>query len=129
MQRVPLDRLIVSHNQEDQRIHPYYDGMVTEEHGLPLDVYYEIIWKKRLGFSNWHWHEKIQILLAIQGDMAVMLTDQKFELHPGEGLIMNAGQLHRVIPRQQKSGILVCLNLSPSAVSYTHLTLPTILLV
>lgn len=58
MQRVPLDRLIVSHNQEDQRIHPYYDGMVTEEHGLPLDVYYEIIWKKRLGFSNWHWHEK-----------------------------------------------------------------------
>lgn len=45
MQRVPLDRLIVSHNQEDQRIHPYYDGMVTEEHGLPLDVYYEIIWK------------------------------------------------------------------------------------
>lgn len=47
--------------------------------------------------------------------MAVMLTDQKFELHPGEGLIMNAGQLHRVIPRQQKSGILVCLNLSPSA--------------
>ena len=44
-----------------------------------------------------------------------MLTDQKFELHPGEGLIMNAGQLHRVIPRQQKSGILVCLNLSPSA--------------
>ena len=56
MQRVPLDRLIVSHNQEDQRIHPYYDGMVTEEHGLPLDVYYEIIWKKRLGFSNWHWH-------------------------------------------------------------------------
>lgn len=115
MQRVPLDRLIVSHNQEDQRIHPYYDGMVTEEHGLPLDVYYEIIWKKRLGFSNWHWHEKIQILLAIQGDMAVMLTDQKFELHPGEGLIMNAGQLHRVIPRQQKSGILVCLNLGPSA--------------
>ena len=85
MQRVPLDRLIVSHNQEDQRIHPYYDGMVTEEHGLPLDVYYEIIWKKRLGFSNWHWHEKIQILLAIQGDMAVMLTDQKFELHPGKG--------------------------------------------
>ena len=81
----------------------------------PLTFITKSFGKKRLGFSNWHWHEKIQILLAIQGDMAVMLTDQKFELHPGEGLIMNAGQLHRVIPRQQKSGILVCLNLSPSA--------------
>lgn len=36
MQRVPLDRLIVSHNQEDQRIHPYYDGMVTEGMDCPL---------------------------------------------------------------------------------------------
>ena len=68
MQRVPLDRLIVSHNQEDQTDPSLRTmGWSRRSHGLPLDVYYEIIWKKRLGFSNWHWHEKIQILLAIQG--------------------------------------------------------------
>ena len=32
MQRVPLDRLIVSKKKEKQRIHTYYDGMVTEEY-------------------------------------------------------------------------------------------------
>lgn len=118
MKRINLDQLIRSHSEADIAAGGIQEAMGRAADSLPLYAYYEILNKKSLGFTNWHWHEEVECLLVIQGDINFYVDEQHFIVHPGEGLIINSRQLHMSRPVTPGTGILVCFKFSPRVLQF-----------
>lgn len=42
----------------------------------------------------WHWHEELEILIVSEGSVLAAAGGEKYHLHAGDGLFINAGVLH-----------------------------------
>ena len=74
------------------------------QHGTPLfpcAAYDEDPGKYLVGNIPWHWHEEIEIVLAVDGDTLVLCDEAEFLLHTGEMIFVNANVLHK-LKRGQK---------------------------
>jgi len=74
------------------------------QHGTPLfpcAAYDEDPGKYLVGNIPWHWHEEIEIILAVEGDTLVLCDEAEFLLHAGEMIFVNTNVLHK-LKRGQK---------------------------
>ena len=74
------------------------------QHGTPLFPcagYDEDPGKYLVGNIPWHWHEEIEIVLAVEGDTLVLCDEAEFLLHAGEMIFVNTNVLHK-LKRGQK---------------------------
>jgi AraC-like DNA-binding protein len=55
-----------------------------------------------VGNIPWHWHEEIEIVLALEGDTLVICGETEYLLHPGEAIFVNSNVLHK-LKRAQKN--------------------------
>jgi len=63
------------------------------EHGDPISIYYDEIHKYTEGFIRWHWHPQLEFVLAVT-PTELHFSDKKLRLEAGDGVFINAGQLH-----------------------------------
>lgn len=47
------------------------------------------------GYVTWHYHPECELMLVQQGSFSVDLSDETFELHEGDVIILGNSQLHR----------------------------------
>ena len=74
------------------------------QHGTPLFPcagYDEDPGKYLVGNIPWHWHEEIEVILAVEGDTLVLCDEAEFLLHAGEMIYVNTNVLHK-LKRWQK---------------------------
>ena len=74
------------------------------QHGTPLFPcagYDEDPGKYLVGNIPWHWHEEIEVILAVEGDTLVLCDEAEFLLHAGEMIFVNTNVLHK-LKRGQK---------------------------
>jgi len=74
------------------------------KHGTPVfpcAAYDEDPGKYLVGNIPWHWHEEMEIILALEGETRVLCGEKEFLLHPGEAVFCNANVLHK-LKRGQK---------------------------
>ena len=74
------------------------------QHGTPVFPcagYDEDPGKYLVGNIPWHWHEEIEIVLAVEGDTLVLCDEAEFLLHAGEMIFVNTNVLHK-LKRGQK---------------------------
>ena len=46
-----------------------------------------------------HWHSELELFVLLEGLVTVCVGDQSYELHAGEGIFINTGIIHAVIPK------------------------------
>jgi AraC-like DNA-binding protein/mannose-6-phosphate isomerase-like protein (cupin superfamily) len=74
------------------------------KHGTPIFPcagYDEDPGKYLVGNIPWHWHEELEIVLALEGDTRVICGETEYLLHPGEAIFVNSNVLHK-LKRAQK---------------------------
>lgn len=47
------------------------------------------------GFTNWHYHKQLELLLIMEGQLEVYLEEDSYQLDPGEVIIIGDSELHR----------------------------------
>ncbi|HWQ98142.1 MAG TPA: AraC family transcriptional regulator [Clostridia bacterium] len=75
------------------------------QHGTPIFPcagYDEDPGKYLVGNIPWHWHEEMEVVLAVEGDTLVICGETEYLLHPGEALFVNSNVLHK-LKRAQKN--------------------------
>ncbi|GKU80129.1 AraC family transcriptional regulator [Paenibacillus sp. L3-i20] len=48
-----------------------------------------------LGFSNWHYHKQLELLLILEGELDVYLEEETYQMKAGDLIILGASELHR----------------------------------
>jgi AraC-like DNA-binding protein/mannose-6-phosphate isomerase-like protein (cupin superfamily) len=75
------------------------------KHGTPIFPcagYDEDPGKYLVGNIPWHWHEELEVVLAVEGDTLVICGETEYVLHPGEAIFVNSNVLHK-LKRAQKN--------------------------
>ena len=85
---------------------------------LPLAVYTTVIRRHVLGFVNWHWHEELQFCLVTRGAVEFHVSETVLSLSPGQGIFINAGQLHMARDGDGQ-GAYLCLDFHPRLIAGT----------
>ena len=85
---------------------------------LPLAVYTTVIRRNVLGFVNWHWHEELQFCLVTRGAVEFHVSETVLSLSPGQGIFINAGQLHMARDGDGQ-GAYLCLDFHPRLIAGT----------
>lgn len=47
------------------------------------------------GFTNWHFHKQLELLLILEGDLDVYIDEECYHLTSGDVMIIGASELHR----------------------------------
>jgi AraC-like DNA-binding protein len=74
------------------------------KHGTPIFPcagYDEDPGKYLVGNIPWHWHEEMEIVLAVEGETLVICGETEYLLHQGEAIFVNSNVLHK-LKRGQK---------------------------
>lgn len=75
------------------------------KHGTPIFPcagYDEDPGEYLVGNIPWHWHEEMEVILAVEGDTLVLCGETEYMLHPGEVIFVNSNVLHK-LKRGQKN--------------------------
>ena len=76
------------------------------KHGTPIfpcAAYDEDPGKYLTGNIPWHWHEEMEIILAVEGETRVLCGETEFLLQPGEAVFANCNVLHKL--KRGQSGV------------------------
>lgn len=66
--------------------------------GFPMKVYQNDFTKYAGQKIQWHWHEELEFVVVTSGEVQFSIASDSFLLHEGEGILINANVLHRMIP-------------------------------
>ncbi len=61
---------------------------------LPVAIYNDDLRQKPVPY---HWHDEIELIVVVEGQMELICELEKFVLKKGEGIFINAGRLHSCI--------------------------------
>lgn len=65
---------------------------------LVLDVAGDRGYPRNPGFRVMHWHEDLQFIYVLEGDITIQTLDAKITLHEGEAVFINRDVVHLVMP-------------------------------
>lgn len=83
-------KTVVDHSLRELRRHGSED--------FPIGIYRDDFSQFEHGQIPWHWHEEIQFDYVLNGRILVQVGSRAFILREGEGIFINTGLLHRIVP-------------------------------
>ncbi|MEY8337562.1 AraC family transcriptional regulator [Lachnospiraceae bacterium 62-35] len=84
---------------------------------FPLAVYTTQINRNVLGFIHWHWHDELQFCIVTSGTVQFHINNHVLVLPEGDGLFINAEQLHKAENFQGIDSSYICFDLHPRLIS------------
>lgn len=69
-----------------------------------------------------HWHEDIELVVALSGEMQYNVNGEIITLHAGEGIIVNARQLHHGFSDRKNECDFICILFHPMLLCLTRST-------
>ncbi|MGN7115343.1 AraC family transcriptional regulator [Lysinibacillus odysseyi] len=81
---------------------------------LPLACYKTTIQQNVHGYIPLHWHEEVQFVFVVEGNIRFQVNEQEITVEKGNGLFINSQCLHGAKDGQYRNGIYICLNVLPS---------------
>ncbi len=54
----------------------------------------------------YHWHEEIELIVVLEGEMEIVIELEKFILKPKEGIFINSGRLHSCVNYKNSNCII-----------------------
>lgn len=68
-----------------------------------------------------HWHYEVQINLVVKGSLVMRTPAGECLLSEGQGIFINSGCLHEVVPTADTDSVYICVNFHPKFI-YGHST-------
>jgi AraC-like DNA-binding protein/mannose-6-phosphate isomerase-like protein (cupin superfamily) len=85
------------------------------DENLPVQVYFIDLNKAYLRYIRWQWHDELEVVIVNHGEADVMTNGKMFHLKPGQGIFINRGVLHSILPYGENSNCtLYSLTFDPS---------------
>ena len=85
----------------------------TEEFPMSMD-------EQHVSYENCHevlhWHYEIQIALVTKGSVLFRTPAGEFLLKKDQGIFINSGCLHEVVPTDDSDSVYICINFHPSLI-------------
>ncbi len=85
---------------------------------LPIACYETTINQNIHGYISLHWHDEIQFVFILKGEVIFQINEEKVVVQEGDGLFINSGCLHMAEEKKPSGCVYICLNVSP------HFVLP-----
>lgn len=63
---------------------------------LVLNIVNDNSYPRNPGFQVMHWHEDLQFIYVLSGEIEVVTLETVVSLHPGEGVFINKNVVHLV---------------------------------
>ncbi|MEK4229353.1 helix-turn-helix transcriptional regulator [Solibacillus sp. FSL H8-0538] len=85
----------------------------ARKHGspeFPLACYRTDVRKNIHGHIPLHWHEEIQFMLVVEGEVALQINGRPCLLKEGDGLFINSGALHITRAVEHNRSVYICIN-------------------
>ncbi len=82
------------------------------QHGsfeFPITIYKTKISENILGYIDWHWHEELQFCIVTKGNINFNVDGDSIILSEGEGIFINARQLHQAKSYKGSDCSYICL--------------------
>ena len=92
----------------------------TTHHGsysFPIAIYTTQISRNILGFIDWHWHQELQFCVVLNGVVDFYVNQSHFIIKEGDGIFINAGQLHMARNHGLSDSTYICLDFHPRMIS------------
>jgi AraC-like DNA-binding protein len=85
------------------------------DENLPVQVYFIDLAKAYLRYIRWQWHDGLEVIIVNHGEADVMTNGKMFHLKPGQGIFINRGVLHCILPYGENANCtLYSLTFDPS---------------
>ncbi|CAM4068429.1 AraC family transcriptional regulator [Paenibacillus alkaliterrae] len=65
------------------------------------------------GYTNWHYHKQLELLLILEGSLDVYVDEESFHLCPGDVVLIGASELHRDRSARSLDYIVLQFDLEP----------------
>lgn len=82
------------------------------QHGsfeFPITIYKTKVSENILGYIDWHWHEELQFCIVTKGNINFNVDGDSIILSEGEGIFINARQLHQAKSYKGSDCSYICL--------------------
>ena len=79
--------------------------------GLPVTIFYNKFGPDTFDYLDWHWHEELQLCLALSGDICVQVGEASYPIGRDSAILINSRQLHK-ISRRSDTAEYVCMDIS-----------------
>lgn len=76
---------------------------------FPITIYKTKISENILGYIDWHWHEELQFCIVTKGNINFNVDGDSIILSEGEGIFINARQLHQAKNYKGNDCSYICL--------------------
>lgn len=76
---------------------------------FPITIYKTKISENILGYIDWHWHEELQFCIVTKGNINFNVDGDSIILSEGEGIFINARQLHQAKSYKGSDCSYICL--------------------
>lgn len=63
--------------------------------GFPIGILTSRFTEDTYDFVDWHWHEEVQYIVVLEGAFCFHIADKKHEVSQGNGIFINAHQIHK----------------------------------
>lgn len=103
-----IHNIIIDKNKKEATKHGSFE--------FPLVIYTTQISKNVLGFIDWHWHEELQFCIVTKGTVNFNIEGDSIVLSEGEGLFINAEQLHNAKNYENIDSSFICLDFIPDII-------------
>lgn len=81
--------------------------------GFPLQVNHDDLSAFQDKYIACHWHDDLELSVVRQGTALYQINGEAYKLEPGQGLIINAGVPHMVLPDRNSGVILLTILVHP----------------
>ena len=85
------------------------------EPDFPFLLFHDDFMYYRDNCINWHWHGQLEFAVVLSGGVEYHVGQRQFELHEGEGVFINANNLHmeKALPGMMRSTKMFSVAFSP----------------
>ncbi len=90
---------------------------------FPLEYFHQIFSASTYQLINWHWHTGFQFCFVLHNTVDFHMSGSAFQLGPGDGLFINAQQVHAAAPHIENIDISSAVDNISS--EYISLNIPT----
>ncbi len=80
---------------------------------FPLHFFRQEFSPQTYQFIDWHWHTGPQFCFVTKGGFQFRIMQHRHVLKEGDGIFINAQQVHMAMPENPYTGEYLCLNYSP----------------
>jgi len=103
--RVPLTHIKIAKDLQELTLHGSKE--------FPVALYETVMRLDSMDFIPLHWHKEIQFVYLKSGRAKYRMGADVLVLEEGEGLFINASELHEAKPFQIEQAIIYCVNVNP----------------